>query len=45
VEQSGQIDEKLIPILDWKNATPRPMDFEVIAEELNRGVYGTLVRQ
>lgn len=45
VEQSGQIDEKLVPILDWKESAPRPMDFEAIAGELNRGVYGALVRQ
>jgi hypothetical protein len=45
VEQSGQIDEKLIPLLDWKDVVPRPMDFEATARELNRGVYGSMVRQ
>lgn len=44
VEQSGQTDEKLVRILDWADVTPRPMDFEQAAQELERAIYGALVK-
>jgi hypothetical protein len=44
VEQSGQLDEKVIRILDWEDITPHPMDFTQLAEELNAPIYGAIVR-